>query len=393
MQKILWIISELFPPDETSTAYILGEVANAMAEKYVVKVICGPEIYDKRKKLDPQNQFRLNSSIEVFRVTTLDVDKNTVKGKIGSVLSTSLKLTREVRQRVKSEDKVLMVTNPFPLIILMAYLKKKIGFELNVLVHDIFPENARPSNVFVPCEFIVKKIFDRAYACADLLVAIGRDMKIVLLEKVKSSRTHPRISIIENWADIVNIKPEVNNNNDSIIIEYAGNIGRGQGLKSFIDIWAKANNPLLHFDLYGTGAQEDSLKKYVKDIELQNVSFHGPYYRSQQNDVLNNCNIALVALEEGLYGLGVPSKTYNIMAAGKAILFIGHPYSEIALLVKEKKIGFVFRPEDNVGIQKFLAELRLVDMQEIREMGARARKVAEEEFSKEIILGKFKKAI
>lgn len=48
--KRLWLISELFPPDETSTAFILGEIANVMTQIYDVKVICGPEIYDKRKK-------------------------------------------------------------------------------------------------------------------------------------------------------------------------------------------------------------------------------------------------------------------------------------------------------------------------------------------------------
>ena len=38
----LWIVTELFPPDETSTSFILGEIANAMAQKYDVGVICGP---------------------------------------------------------------------------------------------------------------------------------------------------------------------------------------------------------------------------------------------------------------------------------------------------------------------------------------------------------------
>ena len=32
----LWIVTELFPPDETSTSYILGEIANAMVQKYNV---------------------------------------------------------------------------------------------------------------------------------------------------------------------------------------------------------------------------------------------------------------------------------------------------------------------------------------------------------------------
>ena len=58
--KRLWIISEPFPPDETSTGYIMGEIANTFASKYSVSVICGPEIYDKRKKLDLNNQFILD---------------------------------------------------------------------------------------------------------------------------------------------------------------------------------------------------------------------------------------------------------------------------------------------------------------------------------------------
>ena len=80
-KQTLWIVTELFPPDETSTSYILGEIANAMVEKYQVKVICGPEIYDKRKKLDENNKFKLDASIEVFRAKGADLDKNTKKGK------------------------------------------------------------------------------------------------------------------------------------------------------------------------------------------------------------------------------------------------------------------------------------------------------------------------
>ena len=91
-QRILWIITELFPPDETSTAYILGEIANAFVRKYQVKVICGPEIYDKRKPLDKDNRFVLDSSIKVLRANGVDWDKNTTKGKALSFLVMSYKL-------------------------------------------------------------------------------------------------------------------------------------------------------------------------------------------------------------------------------------------------------------------------------------------------------------
>ena len=82
----LWIVTELFPPDETSTSYILGKIANAMVLKYRVGVICGPEIYDKRKKLDKNNSFRLDESIEVHRAEGAGLDKNTTKGIVLSFL-------------------------------------------------------------------------------------------------------------------------------------------------------------------------------------------------------------------------------------------------------------------------------------------------------------------
>ena len=146
----LWIVTELFPPDETSTSYILGQIANAMANKYQVKIICGPEIYDKRKKLDENNNFCLDKSIEVFRANGADLDKNTTKGKAFSFLLMSKRMFSLVKQHVRNDDKVLMVTNPAPLVVLMSRLKKKVGFELNILVHDVFPENTKPAGLKYP---------------------------------------------------------------------------------------------------------------------------------------------------------------------------------------------------------------------------------------------------
>lgn len=67
-------MTELFLPDETSTSYILGEIANALVKKYRVGVICGPEIYDKRKILDEKARFHLDESIVVKRVQVYDFD-------------------------------------------------------------------------------------------------------------------------------------------------------------------------------------------------------------------------------------------------------------------------------------------------------------------------------
>lgn len=371
----LWIVSELFPPDETSTSYILGEIANAMVEKYQVKVICGPEIYDKRKKLDENNKFKLDASIEVFRAHGADLDKNTKKGKALSFLLMSKRLYSLAQKNIMKEDKVLMVTNPAPLVLLMSRLKKKRGFEWHVLVHDVFPENTIPAGLNMPMYSLVKALFDKAYRRADQLIALGRDMRQVLDEKVKNGLKReeglPKISIIENWADLKGIKPQPMPDGQ-IILEYAGNIGRVQGLDKVID-----NLPdKVELHLYGTGSMEEEIMK----MNHPRVFFHGPYFRSQQNEVLAACHMAIVTLQEGMYGLGVPSKTYNILASGRPVLYFGPKDSEIDLLVRENGIGFCGWPEK-------------WDMEELKMMGTKARELAEREYSECTILKKFVAAI
>lgn len=371
-KKILWIVTELFPPDETSTSYILGQIANAMAKKYQVKIICGPEIYDKRKKLDENNHFCLDKSIEVFRANGADLDKNTTKGKALSFLLMSKRMISLVKQHVRKDDKVLMVTNPAPLVVLMSRLKKKVGFELNILVHDVFPENTKPAGLKLPLYGMIKHVFDKAYSRADQLIALGRDMKDVLEKKVlNSSENIPKITIIENWADINGIKSQ-SMPQGKIVLEYAGNIGRVQGLDKVIEQLPES----VDFHIYGTGSMEETLKK----MNHPRVFFHGPYFRSKQNEVLAACHIALVTLQDGMYGLGVPSKTYNILASGRPILFFGPKNSEIDLLVREKRIGYCGWPEK-------------WDKDELVEMGERARELAIKEYSEETILNKFIKAI
>ena len=108
--------------------------------------------------------------------------------------------------------------------------------------------------------------------------------------------------------------------------------------------------------------------------------FHGPYSRSEQSDILAKCHISLVTLNETMYGLGTPSKTYNVLAAGRPVLYFGPDNSEIGLLVKEHHIGFCGWPAE-------------WNADELREMGRRARTVGERLYSKESILHKFSEII
>ena len=91
---------------------------------------------------------------------------------------------------------------------------------------------------------------------------------------------------------------------------------------------------------------------------------------------INACNIAIVSLSKGMKGLGVPSKIYNNLAAGKPILYIGEENSEIAMMIKEDNIGIHVMPDSKeilIGIHKFLT----MNQNELSQMSSRARLIAE----------------
>lgn len=130
MRQTLWIISELFPPEETSTGYIMGEIANAMTQKYEVKVICGPAVYDSQKMQNVNNKTVVHEHIEVYHVDAVPENKNSKISRIKKFLLMSWRMYRVAKKHIRKGDHVLMVTNPFPLVVLMGHLRRHRKFEL-----------------------------------------------------------------------------------------------------------------------------------------------------------------------------------------------------------------------------------------------------------------------
>ncbi|PWN70394.1 glycosyltransferase WbuB [Chryseobacterium phosphatilyticum] len=396
--KNLWIATELFYPEETSTSFILTKIANRLSEKYNVKVVCGDPVYDKQSK---SKNFSLHSDVSVHRIKGFGGNKNSLVSRSLRFIFLSLSIFFYLWKNVKKGEKVFIVTNPAPLILLISILKRFKKIELIILVHDVFPENTIPAGIIksektLPYQFL-RSIFDKAYSNADLLITLGRDMQKVIEGKIKKYNSKSKIEIIENWGDTEGIYPLSKQdvfNDDSpmknkIIFQYAGNIGRVQGLLELLEIIKKVNNNRLAFYFVGEGAVKQSMLEYVQENQLQNVYFDGAYSREDQLSVLNKADVSFVSLAPKMFGLGVPSKTYNILAAGKPILYIGEKNSEIDLLVKEENIGYSFQHFEEKKLLEFFDSFDENSITDLNLKKEKARLAAETKFSEEIILNKF----
>ena len=91
-----------------------------------------------------------------------------------------------------------------------------------------------------------------------------------------------------------------------------------------------------------------------------------------------------------MYGLGVPSKTYNILAAGKPVLFLGPKDSEIFRLVKANDIGWAFDWNEAGQMMEMINQLSIHDLQAIEDRGENARRLVETAYTEARQLAKFR---
>ena len=70
-----WIVSEVFYPDEVSTAKILTDIALKKSQKIRVSVICGPAGYEQ-SYVTRGEQF--NNEIKIYRVSLPQLNKNKI---------------------------------------------------------------------------------------------------------------------------------------------------------------------------------------------------------------------------------------------------------------------------------------------------------------------------
>jgi glycosyltransferase involved in cell wall biosynthesis len=204
---------------------------------------------------------------------------------------------------------------------------------------------------------------------------LGRDMKNLVEERLIN--TVNKVVIIQNWADLDMVSPIPKSENsllyelglsDKFIVQCAGNMGLAQNIENMfkaIEILREYDN--IHFLFIGSGSKRQWMEDEVRDKKLHNVTILDQRPRSDQQNFLNACDIALVSLICGMNGAGVPSRMYNIMAVGKPIMAMAECNSELSMVVEEEKIGWIVPPDNpnrlaEVVLEAYTDRLKLIEM-------------------------------
>ena len=367
MNRKIIILTNIYYPRLESTGYYITKIAEKLLLDGEEVVIVTSKVKEERK---------LDRKEHIIRIGLEQEFKNILILRIFGMFLFLASAIRTLRSIKNKEDRILIVSNPPLLVLTSIFFKSKGSFTL--LLHDFFPFNyflIQDSRILKLLNPVIEKIFKIAYFNYNQIIVVGEDMNKRLTNFVRNNKEHkPIIVTVPNWSQKSEIlaKWESPTNNQYKIV-FAGNIGLYQSLERFTDIFIKCRTKYT-LTIYGIGIKLSEINKKILQHEAKNIELRGEYPRSEQSNILGSIDIGLITLREGMYGLGVPSKFYNLLAAGKPILYIGDEESELFKLITNNNLGWAFNWQDDFNIQEFL-ELEL-PIETILEKGKNSRSYA-----------------
>jgi len=397
----LWFITELYYPEETSTGYYLTQTAEGLASDFEVKVICGQPTYSSRGLRAPKREVRRN--VEIFRAAGTTLDKNVIPLRIVNMLTLGVSVFWSALRRFRHRDTAVVVTTPpsMPFVIAIAALLRGANYVL--LIHDNYPEilfAAGKSKETSPIATVLGFANRWLYKNSAKIIVVGRDMESLL--KKKTEGLDIPIAFIPNWAELETVRPaprdenkllrELNLKNELVFL-YAGNMGYPNDIETTVEAAKRLRDRRdVHFIFLGAGVKKSLLTAAVLEHSLPNVTVLDPRPRAEQIDFLNGCDVALVSLVPKMLGVSMPSRTYNILAAGKPILALVEPGSEVAHVIEDDNIGWHIESGDVEKLISTIDEI-LLRRGELKMMGDRARTAAVTKYSLETALNRYRKEL
>ncbi len=399
--KRLWVVSELYYPEETSTGYYLTKIAEGLAGDFEVKVLCGQPNYFKRGVKAPWRE--THKGVDIRRCAGTTLNKDVIAFRVVNMITLGLSAFFKALVNFRKNDIVLVVTTPpsMPFILAVASILKRAKYI--PLIHDNYPELAiaakklRPNSII---SRITRSINKWLFSCARKIIVVGRDMRILVSEKVKN-KSIP-IAVIPNWAETEVLEPRPREENvllkelgltERFVILYAGNMGHPNDMESVVDCVDKLkDDERFHFLFLGAGAKRKWLEQEVEKRKLTNATLLSPRPRTEQNDFLNACDVAVISLVPGMWGVSMPSRTYNTLAVGKPMIAVTEPGSELAQTIEEDNVGWVVAPNQPEKLLETIFEA-FSKWDELGEFRERARESALKRYSLNLALERYRKEL
>ena len=235
--------------------------------------------------------------------------------------------------------------------------------------------------------YVTKVRADKAYACADELVAVSQEYLDRGLQTNKRSK-HPLVvylgaTLDRFYAGVSKYSTDIKKQDGETWIIYAGTLGSSYDLITLLDAAKKIENERtekIKFKVLGQGPDEEILKRYVNDRKIGNVDFLGFQPYEKMAAYLCKSDITINAVKKNA-SQSIINKVADYFAAGIPMLNSCLSKEQIDM-VNDYRVGLNYEPENTDDLVKKI-EVLLDNPELCREFGANAKQLALDKFYRE----------
>jgi colanic acid biosynthesis glycosyl transferase WcaI len=299
---------------------------------------------------------------------------------------------------VRRGDVVFLRLPPLQLGITGVLARRLRGARVILNVQDIHPDLSIESGLLRnPFLIRLAQAFEKwIYRHTHEILVISEGFKKNLLAKGVPDE---KIVILPNWVDTDTLSPRPRENpmarrlglTDRFVLMYSGTISISSAatLERILEAAALLrDDSTIRIVVVGEGLKKPDLTAKSASLQLANVDFIPFQPFADLPDLLGSADVLLVPLDKEKSLLSVPSKLYTFMSAGRPILGLAHPDSEVFSLIRETGSGVCAPPDDPRAIAAAIRALK-ADAAAREKMGRAGRAYAEKNFSRRAVLDSF----
>ena len=376
-KKDVLFLCQFFYPQSSSSALLPYETAKDLASRgFTVDALVGGAVRGIPKK-------ETVDGVGVTRLRYLHPSRGGLLGKLIGYASFAFAALGSVKKLGRYRA-VVVYTNPpiLPLAALAA--KRRFGTKLIFVAYDVYPEIAEAVGAISPRGLtarLMRRLNRALYRSADTVVALADEMREYLLAHRKELDP-ARIVTIHNWATGVQLDAPRPEHQAPVVVSYIGNVGPCQELETLLGAASLLRqDDRVRFMILGSGSRMAALAQQIRNLELQNVQLCIDPDTQTIEEAFAQTDLAVIGLRAGLTGLCAPSKYYNHLQFGHALLAVADADSYLYKEIQSADLGRCAEPGDSARLYDGICEL--AENAPLRaEMGKRAKALYEKKYSK-----------
>ncbi len=287
-------------------------------------------------------------------------------------------------------DLIVMSTPPITLSGVFGELKKRYKAKTYLLLKDIWPQGIADIGA-IKQNGLIYKYFrwqeQRLYKACDYIGCMSPANMSFVLEH----NTLPSICVTEENPNSIRVRKDkiektrillqkYGISDDKCVFIFGGNLGKPQGIQSFMPELKNINIANAFFLFVGGGTESNYVKKYIDDNNLQNVKYIQTLPKDEYEKICESADVGLILLDSRYTIPNFPSRVLSYCENRLPILSYTDSNTDVGDIVEQAGCGIKVVRDNKKEFME--AVKKLVDNKQMRnEMGNKSFKLLQDKYT------------